>query len=66
MPAINVTPTRQAARGPHDFTSSGGMNPPCGNCLRQFYGANAPSPLRGAPLTECPVSRKGGCSGACH
>ena len=36
MPAINVNPMRPAAWGPPDSTSSGGMNPPCGNFLRQF------------------------------
>ena len=47
MPAINVNPIRPAAWGPRDFPSSGGMNPPCGNRLRRFCGAKAPSPRGG-------------------
>ena len=49
MPAINVNPMRPAAWGPLDFPFSGGMNPPCGNRLRRFCGAKAPSPRGGAP-----------------
>ena len=49
MPAINVNPIRPAAWGPRDFPSSGGMNPPCGNRLRRFCGAKAPSPARRGP-----------------
>ena len=65
MPAINVSPMRPAALGPLDFTSSGGVNPPCGNCLRQFYGAKAPSPRCGAPLEADNGRRRGGVIRAC-
>ena len=63
MPAINVNPMRLAAWGPRDVTSSGGVNPPCGNCLRQFYGAKAPSPLCGALLVPFSGLKMGG---RCH
>lgn len=50
---------------PRDFPSSGGMNPPCGNRLRRFCGAKAPSPRGGAPLKSDGGARRGGVSHAC-
>ena len=60
MPAINVNPTRQAARGPLPLPFSGGMKPPSGNRLRRFCGAKAPSPRGGAPLKADGGARRGG------
>ena len=60
MPAINVNPMRPAAWGPQDVPISGGMNTPCGNRLRRFCGAKAPSPRRGAPLKADGGARRGG------
>ena len=45
MPAINVNPMRPAA---------------CGNRLRRFCGAKAPSPRGGAPLKADGGARRGG------
>ena len=60
MPAINVNPTRQDPSGPKAFPSKGRRNPPCGNRLRRFCGAKAPSPRGGAPLKADGGARRGG------
>ena len=65
MPAINVNPQPPAARGARDLPLKGGKKPPCGNRLRRFCGAKAPSPRGGAPLKSDGGARRGGVSHAC-